>query len=135
MSEEQNNAPAERSASDRPAPSGDRPAPSGDRRSAGGDNRGGPRGGGRDGGRRGGPKGGGRRRFSRRKVCRFCVDKVDYIDWKDTRTLKHYISERGKIVPRRTTGTCAHHQRQLKTAVKRARQVAIVPVAAHHGRP
>lgn len=133
MSEEQNNAPAERPASDRPAPSGDR--------RPGGDNRGGPRAGGRDGGRDGGrrggggPKGGGRRRFSRRKVCRFCVDKVDYIDWKDTRTLKHYISERGKIVPRRTTGTCAHHQRQLKIAVKRARQVAIVPVAAHHGRP
>lgn len=102
--------------------------------------RGGPREGGRDGGGRGGrgpggPKGGGRRRFSRRKVCRFCVEKVQYIDWKDTRTLKHYISERGKIVPRRTTGTCARHQRQIQIAVKRARQVALVPVAAHHGRP
>ena len=63
----------------------------------------------------------------RRKVCQFCVDKSEYIDYKDTAKLRRLLSERGKILPRRTTGTCAHHQRQLTEAIKRARQIALVP--------
>ena len=63
----------------------------------------------------------------RRKVCAFCVDKVEHVDFKDAGKLKKYMSERGKILPRRTTGTCAMHQRQLTEAIKRARQVALLP--------
>ena len=63
----------------------------------------------------------------RRKVCAFCVDKVECIDYKDTAKLKRYLSERSKILPRRTTGTCAMHQRQLTEAIKRARHVALLP--------
>ena len=63
----------------------------------------------------------------RRKVCNFCVDKIQQIDYKDTGKLRRYVSERGKILPRRTTGTCAMHQRQLTTAIKRARQIALLP--------
>ena len=63
----------------------------------------------------------------RRKVCQFCVDKVSYIDYKDTAKLKRFLSERSKILPRRTTGTCAAHQRELTTAIKRARQIALLP--------
>ena len=65
--------------------------------------------------------------FRRRKVCRFCVDKIDYIDYKDVRLLMTAIPERGKIAPRRISGTCAKHQRKLTTAVKRARQLALIP--------
>ena len=63
----------------------------------------------------------------RRKVCAFCVDKVEQIDYKDAQKLKRYLSERSKILPRRTTGTCAMHQRQLTDAIKRARHVALLP--------
>ena len=63
----------------------------------------------------------------RTKVCQFCVDKSEFIDYKDTAKLRKFISERAKILPRRTTGTCAYHQRQLTEAVKRARQVALLP--------
>ena len=63
----------------------------------------------------------------RRKICQFCVDKAEYIDYKDTVKLRKYLSERSKILPRRTTGTCAYHQRLLTEAIKRARQVAILP--------
>ena len=63
----------------------------------------------------------------RRKVCQFCVEKCETIDYKDAAKLKRYISERSKILPRRTTGTCATHQRQLTTAIKRARQIALLP--------
>lgn len=63
----------------------------------------------------------------RKKVCQFCVDKKEFIDYKDTATLRRYISERGKILPRRTTGVCAMHQRELTEAIKRARQVALLP--------
>ena len=63
----------------------------------------------------------------RRKVCQFCVDKCEYIDYKDVGRLRRYLSERSKILPRRTTGTCAHHQRQLTEAIKRARQIALLP--------
>lgn len=70
--------------------------------------------------RRGGRKG-------RRKVCSFCVDKIDHIDYKDVTRLRRYMSERAKIIPRRVTGTCAHHQRQLTVAIKRARHLAMLP--------
>ena len=63
----------------------------------------------------------------RRKVCQFCVDKVEHIDYKDTAKLRKYISDRAKILPRRMTGTCAMHQRQLTMAIKRARQIALLP--------
>ena len=66
----------------------------------------------------------------RRKVCAFCVDKVECIDYKDTAKLKRYLSERSKILPRRTTGTCAAHQRQLTVAIKRARHIALLPYVA-----
>jgi small subunit ribosomal protein S18 len=63
----------------------------------------------------------------RRKVCAFCVDKVGQIDYKDSAKLRRFLSERSKILPRRTTGTCAQHQRQLTEAIKRARQIALLP--------
>ena len=75
----------------------------------------------------GGGRGGGRGRMRRRKVCRFCVDKVDLIDFKDVKLLQNFIPERGKILPRRISGTCATHQRKLQTAIKRARQLALIP--------
>ena len=65
--------------------------------------------------------------FSRRRACRFCTDKEIIIDYKDAKTLKNFVTERGKIVPRRIYGTCAKHQRQLTEAVKRARQLALLP--------
>jgi len=65
--------------------------------------------------------------FSRRRVCRFCTDKDIVIDYKDAKTLKNFVTERGKIIPRRIYGTCAKHQRQLTEAVKRARQLALLP--------
>ena len=63
----------------------------------------------------------------RKKVCIFCVDKVDFIDYKDSAKLRKFISERGKIMPRRISGACAKHQREVNTAIKRARQVALLP--------
>ncbi len=85
-------------------------------------------GGGRPGGGdfRGRRPGGPRRRFSRRKVCRFCVGKVKYIDYKNYRLLKDFLTERGKIMPRRITGTCAGHQRMLTNAIKRSRNMALL---------
>ena len=71
--------------------------------------------------------GGPQKNRKRRKVCQFCVDKADYIDYKDTVKLRKYLSERSKILPRRTTGTCAYHQRMLTEAIKRSRQVALLP--------
>ena len=64
---------------------------------------------------------------TRKKVCQFCVDKCEHIDYKDAAKLRRFISERSKILPRRTTGTCAMHQRQLTEAIKRARQIALLP--------
>ncbi|MEA3507765.1 MAG: 30S ribosomal protein S18 [Synergistota bacterium] len=72
----------------------------------------------------------GKRRRRRPKVCFFCVDKIDSVDYKDVDKLKKYISERGKIIPRRVTGNCAKHQRQLTVAIKRARHVALLPYSA-----
>ena len=70
------------------------------------------------------PRGG---RRPHRKVCSFCVDKIEYIDYKDEKHLRRYINERGKILPRRMTGNCAKHQRQLSEAIKRARAIALMP--------
>lgn len=70
--------------------------------------------------RRGGRKG-------RKKVCSFCVDKIFGIDYKDVPRLRRYLSERGKIIPRRVTGTCARHQRELTVSIKRARHIALLP--------
>lgn len=119
-------------------PSGPRSAPSGDRPRYGG-----PRPGGSGGGGRGGDRddrgGGDRSRFGgprrpRRKVCAFCVDKVKKIDFKDIGRIRRYVSERGKIDPRRKSGNCAKHQRMLTTALKRARHMAMLPYTADHVR-
>ena len=85
--------------------------------------------GGRD-SRGGGGGGGARGRFRRRKVCRFCLDKVDIIDFKDVKLLTNYIPERSKVLPRRISGSCAPHQRMLAEAIKRARNIALLPFAA-----
>lgn len=66
----------------------------------------------------------------RRKVCKFCVERVDKIDYKDYRLLQQFVAERGKIVPRRISGTCTQHQRRLTRAIKQARQIALLPFAA-----
>ncbi|MGI6772710.1 MAG: 30S ribosomal protein S18 [Clostridiales bacterium] len=66
-------------------------------------------------------------RKGRRKVCTFCVEKAEFIDYKDVAKLRRFVSERAKILPRRTTGTCAKHQRELTTAIKRARHLALLP--------
>ena len=73
-----------------------------------------------------GKKGG---RFARRKVCRFCADKNVAIDYKDPQTLKYFITDRGKIIPRRISGNCAKHQRKVSVAIKRARMIALMPFA------
>src|SRR5207237_10673798 len=76
--------------------------------------------------------GGGRKFTPRRKVCQFCVDKIKEVDYKDLGRLRRFLSERGKIEPRRKTGTCATHQRSLNVALKRARQLALLPFTAEH---
>ncbi len=81
------------------------------------------------------PAGRGERTTSRRKVCQFCHDRVREIDYKDaSRYMKRYISDRGKIEPRRKTGTCAKHQRRLSVAIKQARHMALLPYTAEHMR-
>ncbi|PLX49050.1 MAG: 30S ribosomal protein S18 [Desulfobulbaceae bacterium] len=72
-----------------------------------------------------------KRIFQRRRVCRFCADKELTIDYKDVKTLKSFLTERGKIIPRRIYGNCAKHQRQLTEAIKRARQIALLPYAGN----
>ena len=92
-----------------------------DRPDRGGDRRG-PRPG-------GGGREGGRKFFRRKKVCKFCVEKIDAIDYKDFRMLGQFVAESGKIVPRRLTGVCTPHQRRLSTAIKLARNIALLPFA------
>ena len=77
--------------------------------------------------REGGPSGPKKQFFRRRKVCKFCEEKIDVIDYKDARLVGGFISERGKILPRRLTGTCSTHQRSLSLAIKRARNIALLP--------
>ena len=84
------------------------------------------RGGDKDKGKGDGPRRGGGF-FRRRRVCKFCAEKIDYINYKDVRVLAPFLPERGKIQPRRISGTCAMHQRKLQTAIKRARQLALIP--------
>src|SRR5919198_271891 len=79
--------------------------------------------------KKGAEKAQGQRRtlFRRRKVCKFCADKIDDINYKDVKLIGPFVPERGKILPRRISGTCAMHQRKLQTAIKRARQIALIP--------
>jgi small subunit ribosomal protein S18 len=82
------------------------------------------------GGREGGPGGpGGRKYFRRKKVCKFCVEKIDAINYKDVRLLAQFVAESGKIVPRRLSGVCTPHQRRLSSAIKLARNIALLPFA------
>jgi small subunit ribosomal protein S18 len=99
-------------------------------RGSGGGSGGGARGGGagRDGEK--GKDGGKRFFFRRRKVCKFCADKIDYVDYKDVKLISQFVPERGKILPRRMFGTCAEHQRKLTEAINRARHIALLPYAA-----
>ena len=121
---------SERPAADRPdRPAGDRPErPAGDRpdrpagRGPGGRGPGGP----------GGSGPGGRKFFRRKKVCKFCVEKIDSIHYRDVRLLQQFVAERGKIVPRRLTGVCTTHQRRLTRAIKQARNIALLPFAARY---
>jgi len=117
-------APEQSAPSERPRPSGDRPSgdrPSGDR----------PRFGGGGGGRGPGgpPREGGRKFFRRKKVCKFCVEKIEDINYKDYRMLGQFVAESGKIVPRRLTGVCSPHQHRLSAAIKKARNIALLPFA------
>ena len=80
-----------------------------------------------DRGDRGGEEGGRGRGFGRRKVCRFCAEKAAKVDYKDQGQLKYFLTERGKIIPRRISGNCAKHQREVATAIKRARVLALLP--------
>ena len=127
----ESSAPPRPPSTDRPAPSG----PGGDRRPSRG----------RDEGRsnwsvrarlraraRKKARRGKKRMFQRRKVCRFCADKKLLLDYKEAKTLRLFISETGKVTPRRISGTCAKHQRKLAVEIKRARQIALLPYAAKH---
>jgi len=119
-------APAAPAAPSAPASPGPRPygrGPGG----PGGRRPGGP--GGRPGGR---GEGGPRKFFRRKKVCKFCVEKIDSINYKDVRLLGQFVAERGKIVPRRLTGVCTPHQRRLTAAIKQARNIALLPFAARY---
>ncbi|HEX5235654.1 MAG TPA: 30S ribosomal protein S18 [Silvibacterium sp.] len=83
--------------------------------------------------RSGGPGGpGGRKFFRRKKVCKFCTEKIDAIPYRDVRLLQGFVAERGKIVPRRLTGVCTTHQRRLTRAIKQARNIALLPFAARY---
>src|SRR5213082_3869013 len=84
----------------------------------------------RPGGRPGGGPRGDKKYFRRKKVCKFCVEKIDSINYKDVRLLSQFVAERGKIVPRRLTGVCTPHQRRLSAAIKQARNIALLPFAA-----
>jgi small subunit ribosomal protein S18 len=121
-------APEQAASSERPRsegrPGGDRPGsdrPGGDRPRFGGGGRG------PGGPREGGP--GGRKFFRRKKVCKFCTEKIEDINYKDYRLLGQFVAESGKIVPRRLTGVCAPHQHRLSSAIKQARNIALLPFA------
>jgi len=135
MSEEQKSVPA--AAPSAPAPREAREG-GGGQGGGGGRREGGHSGGGGGGRREGGPSGpggpGGRPRgkrqyFRKKKVCKFCVEKMDFIDYKRADILAQFVQERGKILPRRMTGVCARHQRWLGMAIKRARNIALLPFA------
>src|ERR1700749_5170866 len=109
------------------SPSGPRPGGHGPGGGHGGP--GGPRREGGPGGGPGGPRRGKRQYFRKKKVCKFCVEKMDFIDYKRADILSQFVQERGKILPRRMTGVCARHQRWLGEAIKRARNIALLPFA------
>jgi len=90
----------------------------------------GPRPAGRPGGGPGGAREGGRKFFRRKKVCKFCVEKIDSVNYKDVRLLGQFVAESGKIVPRRLTGVCTPHQRRVADAIKQARNIALLPFAS-----
>jgi small subunit ribosomal protein S18 len=92
----------------------------------------GPGSGPRPGGRPGGGPGGRGKFFRRKKVCKFCTEKIDAIPYRDVRLLQQIVAERGKIVPRRLTGVCTTHQRRLTRAIKQARNIALLPFATRH---
>jgi small subunit ribosomal protein S18 len=92
----------------------------------------GPGAGPRSGGRPSGGPGGRGKFFRRKKVCKFCTEKIDAIPYRDTRLLQGFVAERGKIVPRRLTGVCTTHQRRLTRAIKQARNIALLPFATRH---
>ncbi|HTW45441.1 MAG TPA: 30S ribosomal protein S18 [Acidobacteriaceae bacterium] len=102
-------------------------APEGGAPTSSGPRSGGPRSGGAA---QGGP--GGRKFFRRKKVCKFCTEKIDAIPYRDVRLLQGFVAERGKIVPRRLTGVCTTHQRRLTRAIKQARNIALLPFAARY---
>jgi small subunit ribosomal protein S18 len=114
---EETKAPEHAASSERPR-SGDRPA-GGDRGRFGGPGR----------GPGGPPREGGRKFFRRKKVCKFCVERIEDINYKDYRLLGQFVAESGKIVPRRLTGVCAPHQHRLSSAIKQARNIALLPFA------
>ena len=125
--ETRSSAPA--ATSDAPASRPEGGSQGGPREGGSGPREGGPRGprpGGRPGGP-GGPREGGRKFFRRKKVCKFCVEKIDGINYKDVRLLSQFVAESGKIVPRRLTGVCTPHQRRLSDAIKQARNIALLP--------
>lgn len=80
--------------------------------------------------REGGSSGPRRQYFRRKKVCKFCTEKIDFIDYKDVNLLGQFVSDRGRILPRRLTGTCSPHQHSLTTAIQRARNIALLPFAS-----
>jgi small subunit ribosomal protein S18 len=123
MAEETKAPAAEASGETRPAERSERPERS-DRPDRGGDRGRGPRPGGPGGGREGG-----RKYFRRKKVCKFCTEKIEAINYKDVRLLAGFVAESGKIVPRRLTGVCTPHQRRLSAAIKQARNIALLPFA------
>ncbi len=113
-------APEQAASSERPRSEGGRPGGDRPRFGGGGRGPGGP-------GREGGP--GGRKFFRRKKVCKFCTEKIEDINYKDYRLLGQFVAESGKIVPRRLTGVCAPHQHRLSSAIKQARNIALLPFA------
>jgi small subunit ribosomal protein S18 len=110
------------------APEGGGSSGGGGSRPEGRSDRGGPRGP-RPGGGPGGPREGGRKYFRRKKVCKFCVEKIEAVNYKDVRLLAQFVAESGKITPRRLTGVCTPHQRRLSRAIKQARNIALLPFA------
>jgi len=112
--------------------SGASPAPQGGQGGHGGPGGGSERGPRPGGGRPSGGPGGRGKFFRRKKVCKFCTEKIDAIPYRDVRLLQGFVAERGKIVPRRLTGVCTTHQRRLTRAIKQARNIALLPFATKH---
>ena len=132
MADETNNSAAPVAASEGSSSTSSSPSSRPEGGGGGGGDRGprGPRPAGRPGGGPGGPREGGRKFFRRKKVCKFCVEKIDSVNYKDVRLLGQFVAESGKIVPRRLTGVCTPHQRRVADAIKQARNLALLPFAS-----